>query len=69
MISRTDRQRGKLPDIRLVDGRVIYTFARVPRSKNARLVIVCEPDGGLRASIDEEESVPVDPDGAPRARR
>ena len=69
MISKTDRQRGKLPDIRLVDGRVIYTFARVPRSKNARLVIVCEPDGGLSASIDEEAVVPADPDAAEETRR
>ncbi len=47
-----DTRPGSVPDIRAVGDSVMYVFAIAGTAGPTQLVIRCDPDGNVRASID-----------------
>jgi hypothetical protein len=51
-----DERPGTVPDIRAEGDSVIY-FIEIP-SEGAQLIIRCDPDGAIRASVTAKERLP-----------
>jgi hypothetical protein len=51
----TDQRPGCVPEIRATGDSVIFSFDVTGVDRDARLIIRCDPDGAVRASIEHAD--------------